>query len=78
MPDSDNIVITGGEAGGNNGFSRVVRYNTQGEATLLPNLQQPRYAHGCGYYYNNDQVVSCKLYIVDIENIIFVSPRHTW
>ena len=37
--------------------SRVVMYNTQGEATLLPSLQTQRKRHGCGYYYNNDQVV---------------------
>ena len=70
MPDTDNIVITGGYPGsGNDGLSRVVRYNTQGEATLLPSLQQQRYYHGCGYYYNNDEVVSCKLYI---EETVFV------
>ena len=69
VPDSDNIVITGGWNGisrtpGFGGISRVVKYNTQGDATLLPSLQQPRRFHGCGYYYNNEQVVSCKLYIV--------------
>ena len=65
VPDSDNIVITGGFSGFTaKGLTRVVSYNTQGKATLLPSLQQQRYYHGCGYYYNNDEVVSCKLYIV--------------
>ena len=75
MPDSDNIVITGGYPGsGSSGLSRVVSYNTQGEATLLPRMQQSRYAHGCGYYYNNDQLVSCTLRI----SIIFVSFTQTY
>ena len=70
MPDSDNIVITGGFSGFTaKGLTRVVSYNTQGKATLLPSLQQQRYYHGCGYYYNNDEVVSCKLYI---EETVFV------
>ena len=58
VPGTDNIVITGGWP---DGVSRVVMYNTQGEATLLPSLQTARYQHGCGYYYNNDQLVSCML-----------------
>ena len=68
MPDTDNIVITG-EGGSLAGASRVVSYSVKGKATLLPSLQQQRYYHGCGYYYNNDEVVSCKLYI---EETVFV------
>ena len=81
VPESDNFVITGGWNGKwrpMGGVSRVVRYNTQGEATLLPSLQQQRFHHGCGYYYNNDQVVSCKLYIQFRLLYFFHAPRHTW
>ena len=71
VPDTDNIVITG-EGGSLAGASRVVSYSVKGKATLLPSLQQPRRLHGCGYYYNNDQLVSCMLCIV--LRLYFIHP----
>ena len=60
VPGSDNILITGGVSGGSD-VSRVLMYSTIGTTNPLPNLLQPRRFHGCGYYYNNNQVVSGKL-----------------
>ena len=75
MPEGDNYVVTGGWTyDWTNGrwpkLSRVVSYNIKGEATRLPSLQTSRCAHGCGFYYNNDQLVSFKLCIVDIDCIL--------
>ena len=61
VPDSDNIVLTGGvgaSASDSGTVSLVVMYSTEGEVTLLPSLRQRRWGHGCGYYYHNDQLVS--------------------
>ena len=59
VPGSD-FVITGGENTPEQG-ERVVRYTPQGAATLLPSLQEARWGHGCGYYYDqNNMLVSLK------------------
>ena len=78
VPDSDNIVITGGWISSQVGLTRVVSYSVQGESTLLPSLQTPRYAHGCGYYFSNDQVVSCGLHCIYRDWILLNQTRHTW
>ena len=57
MPGSD-FVITGGHVTDDGDDSgRVVKYSIKGEATLLPRLQEPRYYHGCGYYYDQNNVL---------------------
>ena len=57
VPDSDQLVITGGHAGGQNGRPRVQAYTVGGAKEQLPNLNQPRYQHACGYYYNGNNLV---------------------
>ena len=62
VPETDHIVITGGQMGNSNkGTNRVQVYNTLGEvsATTFPNLKQSRFQHACGFYYDNlGQIVS--------------------
>ena len=62
VPETDHIVITGGQMGNSNkGTNRVQVYNTFGEvsATTFPNLKQSRFQHACGFYYDNlGQIVS--------------------
>ena len=67
VPETDHIVITGGQIGNansnskNGGTNRVQVYNTFGEvsATTFPNLKQSRFQHACGFYYDNlGQIVS--------------------
>ena len=56
-------MITGGENTPEQG-KRVVRYTPQGTATLLPSLQEARWGHGCGYYYDqNNVLVSLKSFM---------------
>ena len=66
VPGSD-FVITGGENTPEQG-RRVVRYTPQGAATLLPSLQEARWGHGCGYYYDqNNVLVSLKSFNVVLK-----------
>ena len=58
VPNSDQLVITGGTAGGKNGRSRVQIYTVQGEKERLPDLNNPRRAHACGYFYHDNKLVS--------------------
>ena len=53
LPDSENLVVTGGHAS-----TRVAMYSAQGSAMELPSLQQQRRRHGCGFYYDGDQLVT--------------------
>lgn len=62
VPGSDNVVIAGGWISGSTGITRVVKYSAQGAATLLPDLQQPRYYHACGYYHTDGQLASLTFY----------------
>ena len=55
LPDSENLVVTGGDRS-----TRVVMYSAQGSAMELPSLQQQRRRHGCGFYYNDDQLVTLR------------------
>ena len=62
VPETDHIVITGGQMGNSNkGTNWVHVYNTFGEVspTTFPNLKQSRFQHACGFYYDNlGQIVS--------------------
>ena len=59
VPDTGLLVITGGRASGYSGIVDVKEYSAQGSGLPLPDLNQPRYDHGCAYYYDNShQVVS--------------------
>ena len=51
------MVITGGNGGGQNGLSRVQAYTVGGSKERLAELNQPRRAHACGYFYNGNNLV---------------------
>ena len=79
VPGSD-FVITGGHVTDDGDDSgRVVKYSIKGEATLLPRLQEPRYHHGCGYYYDQNNV----LVSFNIMKLLWIfytllTHRHIW
>ena len=55
------MLVTGG--GTNDTYTRVIEYSETGYVRDLPELNDPRYYHGCSYF-NNDQgtrvhTVSC-------------------
>ena len=57
VPQSDRVVITGGMT--NTGvLSRVQVYSTKGATQQLPALQQKRWGHACGYYFDGNKIVS--------------------
>ena len=65
VPNSDQVVITGGHASRQNGLSRVQVYTVSGAKEQLPDLNQPRYTHACGYFFNgNNLVKSLIIYII--------------
>ena len=55
MPESGSLVITGGQGSGGR---RVQRVTSQGEASRLADLVQPRFQHACGYYHDSGNIVS--------------------
>ena len=55
MPESGSLVITGGQGSGGR---RVQRVTSQGEASRLADLVQPRFQHACGYYHDSGSIVS--------------------
>ena len=63
VPETGNIVITGGQTTGSRATNRVQRYiyNTEGNvsSTELYPLNEERFQHACGYYYDDlGQIVS--------------------
>ena len=54
VPRSGSLVITGGLGSGR----RVQRVTSQGQASPLPDLVQPRFQHACGYYHDSGNIVS--------------------
>ena len=65
VPNSDQLVITGGQGDGGKGISRVQVYTVGGAKEQLPDLNQPRYAHACGYFFNGNKLVkSLIIYII--------------
>ena len=63
VPETGNIVITGGQMGNSNtATKRVMLYNSaEGDVSSLelPLLNVGRFQHACGYYYDNlGQIVS--------------------
>ena len=40
--------------GGRNALTKVSQYTTSGWMEDLPELNEGRYWHGCGYFYNDD------------------------
>jgi len=52
--DEDTIIITGG---GYYGSNVVDRYNNQGFVEKLPELNEVRTSHGCGYFYRDGKKV---------------------
>ena len=62
VPNSDQLVISGGSGGDRDGLSRVQVYTVQGPKEQLPDLNQPRRNHACGYFYNMDNnLVICNI-----------------
>ena len=58
VPSRDSVIITGGHIT-SAGSSFVYVYTNQGYKQRLPDLQEPRYFHTCGFYHDsNDQMVS--------------------
>ena len=57
VPNSDQLVITGGNGGDRNGLSRVQIYTVQGATERLPDLNKPRRQHACGYFFNDKNLV---------------------
>ena len=57
MPFSDQLVITGGSGRSNKGLSNVQVYTVQGPKERLPDLNQPRRNHACGYFYTGNKLV---------------------
>ena len=57
VPNSDQLVITGGHAGGSDGLSRVQVYTVGGAKERLAELNQPRKQHTCGYFFNGNNLV---------------------
>merc|ERR1719189_782511 len=53
VPNSDQLVITGGHASGSDALSRVQVYTVGGSKRRLAELTQPRKEHACGYFFNN-------------------------
>jgi len=51
ITDEDTVIITGGKEKGTRRL--VVRYNQEGYVESLPMMDQGRYKHGCGSYYNH-------------------------
>ena len=71
MPNSDQVVITGGNGGGQNGLSRVQAYTVGGSKERLAELNRPRRAHACGYFYNGNNLVITLLLIFNIIILVF-------
>ena len=55
VPGSGSLVITGGQGSGGR---RVQTVTSQGQASPLPDLVQPRFQHACGYYHDSGSIVS--------------------
>ena len=58
ISDRETTTITGGRNTTDDGdrvpVNKVSQYNVTGWIQDLPQLQQSRWDHGCGYYFNND------------------------
>ena len=62
VPSGDKVIITGGFLAYTS--ERVQMYTALGATERLPDLQQPRYNHGCGSFVNNNkETVSTTKYI---------------
>ena len=73
MPNSDQLVITGGQGDGGIGISRVQVYTVGGAKEQLPDLNQPRRMHACGYFYNSNNNLVITLFRLYIKyKIIFL------
>ena len=57
VPNSDQVVLTGGNGGDQKGRPRVQVYTVAGAKKQLPDLNQPRRAHACGYFYSGNNLV---------------------
>ena len=68
VPDSDTVVITGGFDGSNG--VRVQKFSQHGASEQLPDMQQSRLQHACGYYYQGERLVSENC---NIKLILFVT-----
>ena len=54
--EENSYIVTGGQE--SRATNRVVKYDKNGNFTVLPSLNIPRYLHGCGTYRNkNNQKV---------------------
>ena len=67
VPGIDTVIVTGG-LDGSNGV-RVQKFSQHGASEQLPDMQQSRLQHACGYYYQSEQLVSENC---NIKLIIFV------
>ena len=47
---SDMFIVTGGDRS----RRRVSKYTTNGWVEDLPDLNEERHSHGCGYYFNDE------------------------
>ena len=56
VPNSDELVITGGWDG-MAVYSRVQVYTVEGAKERLPDMNQPRRNHACGYFYTGNNLV---------------------
>ena len=50
-PETGTIIITGGSSGGVLS-KRVTRYYEDGKGVAMPDMNNPRYLHGCSSYRN--------------------------
>ena len=74
VPSGDKVIITGGFLADT--IERVQMYTALGATERLPDLQQPRYNHGCGSFVNNNkETVSTTKYSTystnEYSNMIF-------
>ena len=55
IEEADTVTITGGRYS----KKRVTRYQVDGSSESLPELNDERYVHACGYYANSDGFIVC-------------------
>jgi len=53
----DSVIITGGEKGYNSFITTVIQYNLEGFVKYLPDMNEDRAGHGCGYYKSNGALI---------------------
>ena len=75
LPDTDHIVITGGQQTPNKraAVNRVQIYNISGKVSSpeLPSLKQGRFQHACAYYYDDlGQLVSIIQDMVPVSLVV--------